>query len=66
MNDEFIENPLVSWKTLFDSGDEDEKDAEAKDKKTVIKSGEAAEDGAESASGTAAPAAVPADIQPGE
>ena len=62
VNDEFIQNPLVSWKTLFGSDDDDE---EKKDAKGSAKS---AEDGAESApaSESAAPAAVPATSQPGE
>ncbi|MBR2963917.1 MAG: type II secretion system protein GspD [Lentisphaeria bacterium] len=69
VNEEFIENPLVSWKTLFGSDDE-EKKAETKDGKSIIKSGEAAEgseeSAPESASGSASPVAVPADAQPGE
>ena len=69
VNEEFIENPLVSWKTLFGSDDK-EKKAETKDGKSIIKSGEAAEgseeSAPESASGSASPVAVPADAQPGE
>ena len=62
VNDEFIENPLVSWKTLFGSDDDEEEDA---DKESAAKP---AEDGTEaaSASESAAPAAVPATSQPGE
>jgi len=59
MNDEFIKNPLVSWKTLFGSDDEDEKDAKkAKPEGGAEKSAEPAD--------SAAPAAVPADAEPGE
>ena len=64
VNDEFIKNPLVSWKTLFGSDD----DGEEKDKKESAakpdEGGEASESA--SASESAAPAAVPADAQPGE
>ncbi len=62
VNDEFIENPLVSWKTLF--GDDDEEEKEDTDKESA----KPAEDGAEAApaSETSAPAAVPATSQPGE
>ena len=59
VNDEFIQNPLVSWKTLFGS-DDDDKEAEKS-----AKDGTPAE--TPSADGeSAAPAAVPADVQPGE
>ena len=62
VNDEFIENPLVSWKTLFGSDDDEEK--EDADKESAAKP---AEDGAEAAeSSESAPAAVPATSQPGE
>ena len=62
VNDEFIENPLVSWKTLFgDDDDEEKKDAD-KESSEKPSEGEAAETSAESA----APAAVPATSQPGE
>ena len=67
VNDEFIENPLVSWKTLFGSGD---KDGEKKtDEKPSDKSSESVEDVPEKTSvpvESSAPAAVPADAQPGE
>ena len=62
VNDEFIENPLVSWETLF--GSDDEKKAEED------KSGSAAEPASESApaastASESAPAAIPA-AQTGE
>jgi type II secretory pathway component GspD/PulD (secretin) len=65
VNDEFIKNPLVSWETLFGSGDDGEE--AAKDGKTAAaqsasEAGEAAEPVSESSS----PAAVPATSQPGE
>ena len=66
VNDEFIENPLVSWKTLFgDDDDEEKKDA---DKESAEKpsEGEAAESKAEPSAESSAPAAVPATSQPGE
>ena len=65
VNDEFIENPLVSWKTLF-GDDDDEKDDADKESAENPSEGEAAESGAESAAESGAPAAVPANSQPGE
>lgn len=66
VNDEFIENPLVSWKTLFGSDDDEEK--EDADKKSSEKPAEdeAAEFKAETSAESPAPAAVPATSQPGE
>ena len=63
VNDEFIQNPLVSWKTLFGSDDDEEKTEDGKESAE-----KPSEDGAEAApaSETAAPAAVPATSQPGE
>jgi len=61
VNDEFIKNPLVSWETLF-GDDDDEKDADGE-----AKTSENVESAPESESGEpAAPAAVPAEAQPGE
>ena len=61
VNDEFIKNPLVSWETLFGS-DDDEKDAEDEAKKSEnVESAPGSESGE-----NAAPAAVPAEAQPGE
>ncbi len=64
VNDEFIQNPLVSWKTLF-GDDDDEKDDADKESAENPSEGEAADSNAES-SESAAPAAVPATSQPGE
>ncbi len=66
VNDEFIQNPLVSWKTLFGSDDDEEK--EDADKKSSEKPAEdeAAEFKAETSAESPAPAAVPATSQPGE
>ncbi len=61
VNDEFIQNPLVSWKTLFGS-DDDEEEKGGKEAAEKTAAGEAAESNPE----TSAPAAVPADVQPGE
>ena len=63
VNDEFIKNPLVSWKTLFGS-DDDEEGKDAKDGKTAGKPAESAESAPETESD--APSAVPATSQPGE
>ena len=68
VNDEFFRNPLVSWKTLFGSDDDEEENASgANDSPSVVKSGDAAEGDAGSASSTdpSAPAAVPVS-EPGE
>ncbi len=62
VNDEFIENPLVSWKTLFGSDDDEEKKDADKESSEKPSEEEAAETSAESA----APAAVPATAQSGE
>ena len=64
VNDEFIENPLVSWKTLFGDNDEEKKDGEESAEKPA--EGEAAESKAEPSAESSAPAAVPATSQPGE
>ena len=58
VNEEFIENPLVSFKTLF-GGDDDKEEKDGKESK------DASESAPESA-GSAAPAAVPAEAQTGE
>ncbi len=65
VNDEFIENPLVSWKTLFGSDDDGKEDAE-KESAEKTSEGEAVETKAETADEPSAPAAVPATSQPGE
>ena len=65
VNDEFIENPLVSWKTLFGSDDDEKEDAE-KESAEKTSEGEAAETKAETADEPSVPAAVPATSQPGE
>ena len=60
LKDEFIENPLVSWETLFGSGDDDEMaEKDAKD-------GKAAETPSGDGGESSAPSAVPATTQPGE
>lgn len=64
VNDEFIKNPLVSWKTLFGSDDEEDSEEGAKDGKNAETSSENGDGSAVSES--SAPAAVPADAQPGE
>jgi hypothetical protein len=68
VNDEFIQNPLVSWKTLFGSDDDEEKVEGSKESAEKPSEGGAAESSAEAApaSETSAPAAVPATSQPGE
>ena len=66
VNDEFIQNPLVSWKTLFGDDDDEEKAEDGKESAEKPAEGEAAESGAESAAESGAPAAVPATSQPGE
>jgi len=74
VNDEFIKNPLVSWKSLFGSDDEEEADgkeskaadsADSGDSSEAAKAAESAAPAPESGK-SAAPAAVPADAQPGE
>lgn len=64
VNDEFIENPLVSWKTLFGSGDDEKKAKEDRNGSAAKpdEDGGAAEPASASES---APAAVPA-AQTGE
>jgi type II secretory pathway component GspD/PulD (secretin) len=66
VNDEFIQNPLVSWKTLFGSDDDEEKEDADKESAEKSAEGEATESNTESADETSAPAAVPATSQPGE
>lgn len=66
VNDEFIQNPLVSWKTLFGSDDDEENAEDGKESDGKPAEGEVTESGAESAPDSAAPAAVPATSQPGE
>ena len=67
VNDEFIEHPLVSWETLFGSGDDDEKtEKDAKDGKTAETPDGDGDSESASASEPSAPAAVPAAPQPGE
>ncbi len=68
VNEEFIQNPLVSWKTLFGDDDDEENAEDGKESAEKPSDGEAAESGTESASSSesAAPAAVPATSQPGE
>lgn len=66
VNDEFIQNPLVSWKTLFGSDDDEEKEDADKESAEKSAEGEATESNMEPASETSAPAAVPATSQPGE
>ena len=61
VNDEFIQNPLVSWKTLFGSDDDEEK-KDGRETAAKPAGGEAAESNPEAS----APAAVPATSQPGE
>ena len=68
VNDEFIKNPLVSWKTLFGDDDEEKKAEDGKESAEKSAEGEtteAAPDAASSSESTA-PAAVPATSQPGE
>ena len=65
VNDEFIENPLVSWKTLFGYDDDEKEDAE-KESAEKTSEGEAAESNTDPSAETPAPAAVPATSQPGE
>jgi len=72
VNDEFIKNPLVSWKTLFGSDDDEEesdgketKGAKAAESAESSEAAKAAESAPESGK-SAAPAAVPAEAQPGE
>ncbi|MBR5679810.1 MAG: hypothetical protein IKX19_04090, partial [Clostridia bacterium] len=63
VNDEFIKNPLVSFKTLFGWGDEDEdegKSSPAKMSPASDAGDEAAESGESEAAESSAPAAVPA------
>ncbi len=69
VNDEFIKNPLVSWKTLFGSDDDEEEEkTDAKEAAGKPAEGEAPEAASEAGSAheSSAPAAVPADAQPGE
>ena len=69
VNDEFIKNPLVSWKTLFGSDDDEEEEKkDAKEAAGKPAEGDAPEAASEAGSApeASAPAAVPADAQPGE
>lgn len=65
VNDEFIQNPLVSWKTLFGDDDEEAK-KDGKESAEKPSEGEAAESNTDPSAETPAPAAVPATSQPGE
>ena len=65
VNDEFIQNPLVSWKTLFGDDDDEEK-KDGKESAEKPSEGEAAESNTAPSAETPAPAAVPATSQPGE
>ena len=69
VNDEFIENPLVSFKTLFGGDDDKKEEKDGKDSKAESSESAASSASSESApesAESAAPAAVPAEAQTGE
>ena len=67
VNEEFIENPLVTWEKIFGSGDDKDEENDNKESAEKKSAGDAAAESApESSSESNAPAAVPATSQPGE
>ena len=66
VNDEFIKNPLVSWKTLFGDDDDEKAEKGGESAEKPAEGGAEAAEPAGSESAASAPAAVPADDQPGE